>query len=61
VDLEAAQRLFGRCDTLATAIQVGFAQRPPWSVVDVINQDEFTLDVILQATPDGPAIVLDCT
>ena len=61
MDLETAQRTFGRCDTLAAAIQTGFAQRPPWNVVEVVNQDEFTLDLILQAAPDGPAVVLDCT
>jgi len=31
------------------------------SIVEVVHQDEYTLDVILQATPGGPAVVLDCT
>jgi hypothetical protein len=35
---------------------------PPWAVVDVVVQDEFTHDVVF--APDGgarDAIVLDCT
>lgn len=47
--------------SLATAIRVGLAAAPAWMVVDVVVQDEYTHDVILQAAPDGPAIVLDCT
>jgi hypothetical protein len=48
-------------DSLATAIRVGVATAPAWMVVDVVVQDEYTHDVIMQAAPDGPAIVLDCT
>ncbi len=47
--------------SLATAIKVGVAAAPAWIVVDVVVQDEYTHDVIMQATPDGPVIVLDCT
>ena len=35
--------------------------KPPWAIVDVVVQDEYTHDVIFAAAPDGPAIVLDCT
>jgi hypothetical protein len=53
--------VFERCGTLAEAIVVGLRQVPEWNVVDVIVQDEYTHDVILQGEPDGPAVVLDCT
>jgi hypothetical protein len=58
---DPAQRAFERCGTLGEAIAAGFALRPAWSVVEVVVQDEYTHDVVMQATPDGPAIVLDCT
>lgn len=47
--------------SLASAILIGLAERPAWTVVDVVVQDEYTHDVIFAASPDGPAIVLDCT
>lgn len=53
--------LFRPCASLSDAILRGLTLRPTWSVVEVIHQDEYTLDVILQAAPDGPAVVLDCT
>ena len=40
---DAAARLGSLADVLA----FGFAQRPPWQLVDVVVQDEFTHDVIL--------------
>ena len=55
-------KAFARAATLADAIRIGLAQRPPWQVIDVIAQDEYTHDVIFM--PDGGegrAIVLDCT
>ena len=55
------KRTFERCGTLAEAIVAGLRQTPEWKVVEVIVQDEYTHDVILQGVPDGPAIVLDCT
>jgi hypothetical protein len=61
MERDPAQRAFERCGTLAEALQTGFALRPPWQVVDVVVQDEFTHDVVMQATPDGPAVVLVCT
>ena len=59
---ELAKRFRG-CATLGDAIVIGLAQRPVWSVVDVIHQDEYTLDIVMVAdgAPDGPAIVLDST
>lgn len=47
--------------SLSTALRAGLALDPAWSVVDVIIQDEFTHDVVMQAAPDGPVLVLDCT
>lgn len=52
---------FERCGNLGEAILVGLRQAPAWEVVEVIIQDEYTHDVILQGAPGGPAIVLDCT
>jgi hypothetical protein len=52
---------FARCGNLGEAILVGLRQTPEWKVVEVIVQDEYTHDVILQGAPDGPAVVLDCT
>ena len=53
--------IFEACGTLAEAIVAGLRQSPEWNVAEVIVQDEYTHDVILQADPDGPAVVLDCT
>lgn len=52
---------FATCSNLGEAILVGLRQTPAWEVVEVIVQDEYTHDVILQGAPDGPAVVLDCT
>ena len=60
-DLDEALAAFARCGSLASVIPAGLRLTPPWSVVDVVVQDELTHDVVLQARPDGPAIVLDCT
>jgi len=61
MDLDEIKRAFEGCGSLATAIRVGLGLTPPWHVVDVVIQDEFTHDVVFQANPDGPAIRLDCT
>jgi len=60
-DLEALRAGFAAAGSLSTAIRVGLAASPEWMVVDVVIQDEFTHDVVFQAMPGGPAIVLDCT
>lgn len=47
-------------DTLEEVVRFGFAQRPAWQLADVIVQDEFTHDVIVE----GPApafLVFDTT
>lgn len=47
-------------DTLEDVLRFGSAQRPAWALVDVIVQDEFTHDVIVE----GPApafLVFDTT
>ena len=56
-----AEASFKRCPTLADAIVVGLRLAPPWSVVDVVVQDEFTHDVVFAPDGGGPALVLDCT
>ena len=61
MSLEDVKRAFEGCGSLAAAIRAGLALAPAWSVVDVVVQDEFTHDVVFQARPDGPAILLDCT
>lgn len=59
---EALAARFGECGSLASALRVGLAQSPPWQVVEVVVQDEFTHDVMFAASgADGPVIVLDCT
>jgi hypothetical protein len=60
-DLEALRAAFAASGSLATAIITGLRASPSWEVVDVVIQDEFTHDVLFQATPDGPALALDCT
>ncbi len=55
------RKAFERCASLGEALQVGFAAVPVWNVVEVVHQDELTLDVVMQAEAGGPAIVLDCT
>ena len=52
---------FEQCDTLADAIRAGLGLAPPWIVVEVVVQDEYTHDVVMLADPVGPAVVLDCT
>lgn len=47
--------------TLARVLPWGLAQKPEWTVVDVVIQDEFTHDVILGTATDPRALVLDCT
>lgn len=49
-----------RLDTLEDVLRFGFLQWPAWQIADVIVQDEFTHDVIV----DGPApsfLVFDTT
>lgn len=49
-----------RLATLEDVLQLAFAQRPPWQLADVIVQDEYTHDVVIQ----GPApafLVFDTT
>jgi hypothetical protein len=58
---DQARAAFATVGSLARAITVGLGLRPAWSVVDVVVQDEYTHDVVLQAAADGPALVLDCT
>ena len=61
IDRDTAEAGFARCATLADAIVVGLRLAPPWSVVDVVVQDEFTHDVVFAPDGGGPALVLDCT
>jgi len=52
-----------RLDTLEDVLRFGFTQRPAWELVDVIVQDEFTHDVVIEG-PAGPApafLVFDTT
>lgn len=57
------EEAFRACGTLADAIVGGLRMSPPWSIVDVVVQDEYTHDLVFQAdgAHDGAAIVLDCT
>jgi hypothetical protein len=60
-DLDDLRARFAAAGSLSTAIRVGLAAAPPWQVVDVVVQDEFTHDVVFAPDGGGPAIVLDCT
>ena len=60
-DLETLRAAIADSGSLATAIVIGLRASPPWEVVDVVVQDEFTHDIVFMARPDGPALVLDCT
>ena len=60
--LEPIRARLAACGSLAEAIVAGLRLTPPWSVVDVVVQDEFTHDVVMAGEGGvGPAIVLDCT
>lgn len=61
--LAAVRAAFAGCGTLAEALVAGLRRSPPWGVVDVVVQDEYTHDLVFQADghPDGAAVVLDCT
>ncbi len=61
MDLDAIRATFAACGTLAEAIVAGLRLTPPWSVVDVVVQDEFTHDVVMAADAGAAALVLDCT
>lgn len=59
-DVRARAELAIRLDTLEEVLHFAFAQRPPWELADVVVQDEFTHDVIVQGP--GPAyLVFDTT
>ena len=63
-DLDDLRARLAAGGSLAAAIRVGLAERPAWTVVDVVVQDEYTHDVIFAPETGGgggPAIVLDCT
>jgi hypothetical protein len=46
--------------TLEDLLRFGFAQRPPWELVEVIVQDEYTHDVIVRG-PEPAFLVFDTT
>lgn len=59
-ELIARLALAARLHTLEEVVRFGSAQRPAWQLADVIVQDEFTHDVIVE----GPApafLVFDTT
>jgi hypothetical protein len=59
-DVVARARPAARLGTLADVLRFGFAQTPPWNLLDVIVQDEFTHDVVI-AGPGPAFLVLDTT
>lgn len=54
------EELVGDARTLDEALRRVRAARPPWSVVDVVVQDEYSHDVVL-GSKDGRWAVLDAT
>lgn len=60
--LEALAKQVKWLGTLGRVIPWGLAQKPPWTVADVIIQDEYTHDIILSCEDGRAAILLlDCT
>jgi hypothetical protein len=59
-EVVARAELATRFATLEDVLRGGFAQRPPWDLLDVIVQDEFTHDVIVRG-PDTAFLVFDTT
>ena len=59
--LDDARARLAACGSLAQAIVAGLSLAPPWSVVDVVVQDELTHDVVMAPDGGGAALVLDCT
>jgi len=57
--LEALRRALAPLWNLQALIRWGGAQSPSWDVVDVVVQDEFTHDVVMQA--DTIYLVFDST
>jgi hypothetical protein len=49
-----------RLGTLEDLLRFGFLQVPPWEVVDVIVQDEYTHDVIVRG-PEAAFLVFGTT
>jgi hypothetical protein len=54
------EEVVGDAKTLEVALKRVTAARPPWKVVDVVVQDEYSHDVIL-GTKEGRWAVLDAT
>ena len=61
MSLDALRARLAAAGSLAAAIRIGLAEAPPWQVVDVVVQDEFTHDIVLAPAAGGAVIVLDCT
>jgi hypothetical protein len=61
VPLQALPPFLTRLGTLAAVLPWGMSQKPPWMVVDVVVQDEFTHDIVMASDGDPRALVLDCT
>jgi hypothetical protein len=38
--------------TLERAVQWGLARRPPAEILDIVSQDEFTLDIVFRVAED---------
>jgi len=49
-----------RLDTLEDIIHWGLAQSPPWMIVDVVVQDEYTHDAVVGG-PDATTLCFDTT
>jgi len=59
-DVVARVAVAPRLDTLEDLVRCGLAQRPPWELVEVVVQDEFTHDVIVRG-PEPAFLVFDTT
>lgn len=61
VPIEYLPAFLQRLGTLSHVLPWGMAQRPPWIVVDVVVQDEYSHDVVMASAGDPRALILDCT
>jgi hypothetical protein len=64
MEAEALAATLRDAGMLDRVLRLARAATPPWQLVDVVIQDEFTHDVVLSvvgAAPTDPALVLDCT
>lgn len=60
--LDALAKQIEWLGTLSRVLPWGLSQKPPWTVADVVIQDEYTHDILMCCDDGrGEVLVLDCT